>query len=355
MDTPSDPHPTLSVALCTYNGATYLRQQWNSLLAQEWLPNELIISDDGSTDGTLELVRELAAEAPFKTIILQNITPLGYSRNFGQAIAACTGDLIFLCDQDDAWLPHKTRTLATYLLTHSHHDVVFGNATVADADLNPTGRQFWDVVRFGETDQREWAAGKAMHVLLNGNRVMGCAMAFRQSFRARALPVPTNPAQTGGPASGQAVAGGYVYDGWLALVAAATNQIGFVAQSLQLYRTHPTQQIGVRPPESGPPVRFFDRFNRDRALKLTPFQDEQQNWQTLLMLLTERVGPQAPGLAQLQHRLNHTTMRATLPNNRLARFWPVCRELLAGNYQRYADADANWLAPYIAAVGDLLE
>ena len=343
MDTPSDPRPTLSVALCTYNGATYLRQQWNSLLTQEWLPNELIISDDGSTDGTLELVRELAATSLFKTTILQNATPLGYNGNFGQAIAACTGDFIFLCDQDDAWLPHKTRTLAAYLLAHPHHDVVFGNATVADAHLNPTNRQFWDVVRFSEIDQQEWAAGKAMHVLLNGNRVMGCAMAFRQSFRARALPMPAN------------VPGGYVYDGWLALVAAATNQIGFVAEPLQLYRTHPTQQIGVRPPKSGPPVRFFDRFNRDRAQKLTPFQDEKQNWQTLLALLTERVGPQVPGLAQLQHRLNHTTMRATLPNNRLARFWPVCRGLLTGQYHRYADADANQFAPYIAAVGDLLE
>ena len=72
-------------------------------------------------------------------------------------------------------------------------------------------------------------------------------------------------------------------------------------------------------------------------------------------MLSERVGSQATGLAQLQHRLSHTTMRATLPNNRLARFLPVCRGLLAGDYHRYANADANWLAPYIAAIGDLLE
>ncbi len=182
-----------------------------------------------------------------------------------------------------------------------------------------------------------------MHVLLSGNRVMGCAMAFRASFRARALPIPTN------------VPGGYVYDGWLALVAAATNQIGFVAEPLQLYRTHPRQQIGVRPPDSGPPVKLRDRFNRDRALKLAPFQQQRACWQTLLTMLTDRVGPEAAGLAQLQHRLNHITMRATLPANRLARIGPVSHDLLAGSYHRYADADANRLAPYIAAVGDLLE
>ena len=343
MATPSDPRPTLSVALCTYNGATYLRDQWNSLLAQEWLPDEVIISDDGSSDGTRELVRELTAAAPFRVKLLENQTPMGYNGNFGQAIAACTGELIFLCDQDDAWFPHKTRTLGTYLLNHPNHDVVFANATVADEHLIPTDRQFWDVVRFGADDQRRWQSGEAMHVLLAGNRVMGCTMAFRQSFRARALPVPTN------------VPGGYIYDGWLALVAAATNQIGVIAEPLQLYRTHPTQQVGVRPVEAGPPVRFFDRFRRNRSLKLAPFRQQQIAWQTLLTLLTERVGPQAVGLAQLQHRLNHTTMRATLPAFQLSRLWPVGRDLLAGQYHRYADAEANQLAPFMAAVGDLLE
>ncbi|MBO0952415.1 glycosyltransferase family 2 protein [Fibrella forsythiae] len=343
MDTPSDQRPTLSVALCTYNGATYLREQWASLLAQEWLPDEVVVSDDGSTDGTIALLQELSQTAPFRVTSLTNHKPLGYNGNFEKAIAACTGDLVFLCDQDDAWLPHKTRTLASYLLNNPQHDVVFGNATVADAHLTPTNRQFWDVVRFSNHDQQAWQAGEALHVLLNGNRVMGCAMAFRQSFRARALPIPAN------------VPGGYVYDGWLALVAAATNQIGFVAEPLQLYRTHPHQQIGVLPPDAGPPVRLRDRFNRDRQLKLAPFKQQQACWQTLLSMLVARVGPQAIELPQLQHRINHVAMRAALPDARLLRLLPVMQHLLTGRYHRYADADANRLAPYVAAAGDLLE
>ena len=343
MATPSEPRLTISVALCTYNGATYLREQWASLVAQEWLPDEVVVSDDGSTDGTRELVAELAQTATFRVKLLENPAPLGYSGNFGQAIAACVGELIFLCDQDDRWFPHKIRTLATYLTTHPEHDLVFGNATVADASLTPTDRYFWDVVRFGPADQARWQHGEAMHVLLGGNRVMGCAVAFRQSLRGRALPIPAH------------VPGGYVYDGWLALVAAATGRAGFVAEPLQLYRTHPAQQIGVRPAEAPALVRLRDRFGRDRTQKLVPFQQQQQATQTLLTMLAERVGPQATGLAQVRQRLAHLAMRATLPGNRLARLLPVARHLLTGQYHRYADAEANRLAPYVAAAGDLLE
>ena len=65
MATTFNPRPRLSVALCTHNGAAHLREQWDSLLAQEWLPDEIIVSDDASSDGTVALVREWAKTAPF--------------------------------------------------------------------------------------------------------------------------------------------------------------------------------------------------------------------------------------------------------------------------------------------------
>ncbi len=343
MATPSSPRPRLSVALCTRNGAAHLPRQWQSLLAQDWLPDEVIVSDDASADGTPDLMLAWAKTAPFAVTLLKNAAPLGVNANFGQAIGACTGDLIFICDQDDEWFPEKTRTLATYLANHPQHEAVFANATVADADLHPTGRLFWEVVRFGPTEQAQWLAGQALHVLLGGNRVMGCTLALRAGFRARALPIP------------ETLPGGYIYDGWLALMAAATNQLGFVNQPLQHYRTHPAQQVGVAPPPAGPPVRFTDRFNRPRALKLAPFLAEQRTWQTLLALVQERVGAEAVSLEQLQNRLSHSTLRATLPPGKLGRVWPIANSLLAGRYHRYADAEANALAPYLAALGDLLE
>ena len=101
---------TVSVALCTYNGARFVAEQLRSILAQSSPADQIVISDDGSTDGTLEVVRaELAAagSALPEVIILENPAPLGVTRNFEQAILACTGDLIVLCDQDDTWVPDR--------------------------------------------------------------------------------------------------------------------------------------------------------------------------------------------------------------------------------------------------------
>ncbi|MBO0936930.1 glycosyltransferase family 2 protein [Fibrella sp. HMF5335] len=343
MATTSNPRPRLSVALCTYNGAAHLREQWDSLLAQEWLPDELVVSDDASTDNTVALLQELAQTAPFAVVVRQNEQALGSNKNFGIALAACTGDLIFICDQDDVWFPAKMRLMTEYFMQNPAVNVVFADAELADEQLQPLGGTFWEKVRFTASERKDWQRGQAMHVLLNGNRVMGCAMALRATFRRQALPIP------------DPIPGGYIYDGWLALVAAATQSIRFIEQPLQRYRTHGGQQMGIRPPEAPPTVALRDRFGRDRDVKLAPFRQQETELKTLLDLFSQRVGSRAAGLSPLQHRLAHFHMRASLPTNRLLRLWPVAEALFSGKYQRYADLEANFVAPYVAALGDLLE
>lgn len=343
MATTFNPRPRLSVALCTHNGAAHLREQWDSLLAQEWLPDEIIVSDDASSDGTVALVREWAKTAPFGVIIQQNTQPLGSNQNFGMALAACTGDMLFICDQDDVWFPAKMRMMTEYFMHNPAVNVVFANAELADENMKPLGGTFWEKVRFTASERKAWQTGQAMHVLLNGNRVMGCSMALRATFRRQALPIP-NP-----------IPGGYIYDGWLALVAAATQSIRFIDQPLQRYRTHGGQQIGVRLPTPPQTVALRDRFGRDRSAKLAPFNQQEADLQNLLDLFSQRVGSGAAGLSPLRHRLAHFHMRATLPDGRLWRLWPVAEALFSGKYQRYADLEANFIAPYVAALGDLLE
>lgn len=334
--------PTVSIALCTYNGKAYLPDQWQSLLNQQRLPDEVVISDDLSTDGTADLIQQLAAEAPFPVRILKNSVRLGSNKNFERALSECTGDLIFLCDQDDFWLPGKISVMTQYMTQHPGVQVTFCDAEVTDEQLKERQGRFWEVVRFDKRAQTRWLSGNMMDVLLDGNRVMGCAMAIRRSWLPIALPIPDNVPN-------------YIYDGWIALVAAACNAIHFIDQPLQLYRIHIQQQIGVREQETPEPVRLQDRFIRQRTGKLAPLRERQEQLAQIGNLLIERIPPDAPGLRQLRRRLAHFTMRSNLPPNRLFRLWPVLKSFGQGNYNRYADASANWYAPYLAVLGDILE
>ncbi|GAB3639736.1 glycosyltransferase family 2 protein [Spirosoma arcticum] len=333
---------TCSIALCTYNGEAYLPAQWQSLLDQQRRPNEVIIGDDQSTDGTVARLRQLVANAPFPVRILENNQRLGSTKNFEQVLSKCTGDLIFICDQDDYWLPDKISTMTGYMADHPAAQLAFCDAWVTDEQLQGRRGRFWEEVRFDSRAQQRWRAGESMDVLLDGNRVMGCATVIRRSFLPTLLPIPDQIP-------------GYIYDGWLALVSAACGAIHFIDQPLQLYRTHPQQQVGVRPVASSERIRVQDRIARHRAQKLIPLREKQAQLTTIDQLLADRVPADAPGLTQLHRRMAHFTMRSHLPHYRAQRLLPVLQSLQRGNYKRYADASANWYAPYLAALGDLLE
>jgi glycosyltransferase involved in cell wall biosynthesis len=104
--------PTISVALAAYNGARYLQEQLDSLAAQRRLPDELVVVDDASSDGTVGILERFRATAPFEVKVHRNTANLGYSANFEVAISRCTGDIIFMSDQDDVWFPEKIEAVA---------------------------------------------------------------------------------------------------------------------------------------------------------------------------------------------------------------------------------------------------
>ena len=98
---------TISVALCTYNGAKHIGLQLESLATQTYPPVELVVCDDGSTDDTLAIVAAFAENAPFPVSIHRNTTKLGYANNFLHAASLCSGLLVAFSDQDDVWAESK--------------------------------------------------------------------------------------------------------------------------------------------------------------------------------------------------------------------------------------------------------
>jgi glycosyltransferase involved in cell wall biosynthesis len=136
--------PCISIAMATYNGARYIREQLDSLAAQTLLPCELVVTDDGSTDATLDIVRDFAREAPFPVRVYCNENRLGFGDNFLRAASLCMGEYIAFCDQDDVWIAEK---LATCAQAFTGPDVllVMHAARVTGPDLRPTGA-LWPVI-----------------------------------------------------------------------------------------------------------------------------------------------------------------------------------------------------------------
>lgn len=219
----------ISVALCTYNGARYLPDQLRSFLEQQELPDEIVICDDGSSDGTFELLEGFARAAPFPVHLNRNTENLGYSRNFQKAIGLCTGEIIALSDQDDVWHAHKLLRIAQAFALSPDAGGVFSDGDLIDLDSRPLPGTLWGSFRFLAGDQRRLATGDAVRVLLQRNVVTGMAFAFRSSWREAVSHIPAH----------------WPHDFWLALLLAAENRLLPCPERLVAYRVHHHQQIGV--------------------------------------------------------------------------------------------------------------
>ncbi|HXM46530.1 MAG TPA: glycosyltransferase family 2 protein [Pyrinomonadaceae bacterium] len=219
----------LSIAMCTYNGAAYLSEQFESLATQTRVPDELVVCDDSSTDKhTREMVEAFARRAPFAVRLFINKQNLGSKRSFELAIRRCRGEIIFLCDQDDVWREDKLAVIERAFLSSPQTGLVFSDAEVGDENLVKLG-SLWQ--NFSEDSQADLEAGRAFHALLRRNLVTGATLAFRSNLRRLVLPIPTDTS--------------FQHDAWIALIIAAVARVTFISEPLIKYRQHPGQQIGA--------------------------------------------------------------------------------------------------------------
>ena len=117
--------------MASYNGEKYIAEQIESILKQIKETDELIISDDGSTDRTLDIVEEFH-DSRIKVL---HHNKGNYTKNFENALTHASGDIIFLCDQDDIWKPDKVKTTLQYF-RNTGADFLVSAATLVDGDMN---------------------------------------------------------------------------------------------------------------------------------------------------------------------------------------------------------------------------
>lgn len=140
--------------MATYNGAAFLEEQLSSLSMQKVLPHELFVTDDGSTDATLEILKEYSAIAPFPVHIGCNSHGLGYGRNFLKAALHCKAQYVAFCDQDDVWHDGKLQ-LITKVIEKMSPDVVVHGGIVVDQKLRSLGFRYPDIQLSGWFQPKE--------------------------------------------------------------------------------------------------------------------------------------------------------------------------------------------------------
>src|SRR5262245_33463585 len=133
-------NPKISIALCTYNGAKFLSSQLESYLVQTQMPDEVVVCDDRSNDQTVEILKAFAERAPFSVRVLVNDQNLGSTKNFEKAISLCSGEFIFLSDQDDIWNPDKIEKMTAPFENDPDVGLVFSDVELVDESLTFEGK-----------------------------------------------------------------------------------------------------------------------------------------------------------------------------------------------------------------------
>jgi len=199
----------VSIAMATFNGAKYIKEQIESIVSQLAIDDELIISDDGSTDGTLDIIHGFLADNRVK---LYEGPSKGVVKNFENAIAKTTKEIIILSDQDDVWLPTRVETIKEKFSDPSI-SLLITNAKCVDANLNAL---------YDTKAKHLWRKGIVSNFIKN--TYVGSRMAFREELKRVILPFPPKLP---------------MHDMWIGLlVELKKKRIAYVDEELMLYRRH---------------------------------------------------------------------------------------------------------------------
>lgn len=218
---------TISIALCTFNGKRFLAEQINSILGQTRKPDEIIVCDDCSSDGSLDLAEKLLSSGSCIVKSYRNPRNVGYVKNFEQAISKSSCDITLMCDQDDIWLPHKIERIENIFSRNKSVGLVLHNFRKIDqygADFIEERQEFYGENKLTSLDlEEDFLKNSILSMMLPYPRAWyGCMMAFRTRYLPFILPIY--------PGKG--------HDDWILKLLAPITEVRFVSDPLILYRIH---------------------------------------------------------------------------------------------------------------------
>ena len=207
----------ISIALASYNGSKFIREQLNSILAQTYQDFELIVCDDCSTDNTLQILEEYAAKDG-RIKINANEHNIGFKKNFEKAVSLCSGEYIALSDQDDVWYPNHLEVLYNNI---SDNAVAAGNANLMDGEGQDLGMNL--KYQMGIDRQYHNPLEMALTILCYRNWMQGASMLLNRRYIEYFFPMPDCVK---------------FHDVWISLVACLHSKLAFVDTPITKYRQH---------------------------------------------------------------------------------------------------------------------
>ena len=223
----------VAIVLCTFNGSKFIEALMDSIIVQTYENWELWISDDGSKDNTISVVRQYAEFYPEKIHILPEHAPLGACTNFLKTLTGAQlneAEYYMFADQDDVWFPDKIEKLVAAMRMEEQSErketplLIHSDCRVTDQNLQTIASSFTEYMGYNQSM-------KSLPHLLVQNNVVGASVLFNRALRNRIHSVPQSAV---------------MHDHWIALVAAAFGRIGYLPEATYDYRQHAENVIGAR-------------------------------------------------------------------------------------------------------------
>jgi glycosyltransferase involved in cell wall biosynthesis len=260
--------PLVSIALCTYNGAVYLRQQLDTLVTQTYGNIEIIVVDDCSTDNSVAVLKEYAENFP-QISLHQNQSNLGYIKNFERAISLTKGGFIALADQDDIWDLDKISLMVEAI---GDNIMLYHDSEFIDEQGKPLSKKVSDI--------RNFYAGDDSRIFLFENCVSGHCMLFKHEL----VPYLTGFNKT------------IIHDWWLTYIACNVGSISYLPQTLVQYRQHQKASTNILRQDRGQAQKTNKGLEKiENQLKITrefaayPHNNHNEFKQKLLQLMEDRM------------------------------------------------------------------
>lgn len=228
----------ISVAMASFNGEKYIYEQIQSIMRQTRLPDEIVISDDHSTDHTVSEIKKAISDYSSESVcfvLLSNDGEQGVRSNFENALSHTTGDLVFLCDQDDIWLENKIEIMSEVMSARDEM-VAVHNAKILQAEADESTLNDKELDRLPMSEEILTKCGK-----FSGEKNLLLSMLGRIPARGMCLCVKQEYLQSIMPMSKAAY-----HDTWIEFCAIADDTMVFVPQTLAYFRVHERNVEGLQ-------------------------------------------------------------------------------------------------------------